>query len=98
MGRVEIVTLRVGSRAKKERGEEKGRKKVLFPRPFPALLDSPHFLLSFGVSTWRFREQNHYSVNSLIFMYFYQLNHELNMERGSGFEGFEFGVQCPHLV
>ena len=28
-------------------------------RPLPAPLDSPHFLLSSGVSTWRFREQKH---------------------------------------
>ena len=31
---------------------------LLTPRPLPAPFDSPHFLFSFRVSPWRFREQN----------------------------------------
>ena len=50
-----IVTLRVGVRAKKGEGGGGGEKIFLFFLPAPSL-DSPHFLLSSGVSTWRFRD------------------------------------------
>jgi len=57
LGRVEIVTLSVGVRAKKGEGEGKGRAfSLLSLRPLPPPLDSPHFLLSSGVLTWRFRD------------------------------------------
>ena len=61
LGRVAIVTLRVGARAKQGQGgggEEKKKILSLSPHPLPAPFDSPHFLLS-SVSTWRFREEKH---------------------------------------
>ena len=62
LGRVEIVTLGVGARAKEGKGEGGGEKKntpfsLLSPRPLPAPFDSPYFLISSGVSIWRFHDQ-----------------------------------------
>ena len=62
-GRVKTVTLRVGARAKERKGEGEGRKTTAFfllslPTPSFAPFESPRFLLWFGVSTWRFHEQN----------------------------------------
>ena len=64
-GRVKTVTLRVGVRAKEGKGEREGegRKNTAFfllslPTPSFAPFESPRFLLWFGVSTWRFHEQN----------------------------------------
>ena len=53
MGRVEIVTLTVGARAKEGKGGGGGEKKkyafsLLSPRPLPAPFDLPHLLLSSG--------------------------------------------------
>ena len=61
--RVKIVTLRVGARVKEGKGEGGGKPNpnpFLFslPFPYPAPFETPHFLFSFRVSTWRFREQN----------------------------------------
>ena len=72
MGRVEIVTLRVGARAKEGMGGGGGRKEgkrkekregkdeeggfSSLSPPPPRSLDSRHFLLS-SVSTWRFHEE-----------------------------------------
>ena len=60
---MKIVTLSVGVRVKEEKGEGGGKPNPnpnLFslPAPNPSPFDSPHFVLSFRVSTWRFREQN----------------------------------------
>ena len=55
LGRVEIVTLRVGVRAKE------GKEVFLFslPTPFPLPLTRPISSSLREVSTWRFREQKH---------------------------------------
>ena len=84
LGRVKIVTLRIGARAKEGERGGGGEKKMRLPEiivllgklrtlangapnwcflfslpaPYPAPFDSPHFLLSFRVSTWRSREQS----------------------------------------
>ena len=59
MGGVEIVTRRVGARAKEGKGEGRRRFSLLSPGPLSAPFDSPHFVISSGVSTWGFREQKH---------------------------------------
>jgi len=53
LGRVEIVTLTVGARAKEGKGGGGGEKKniafsLLSSRPLPAPFDSLHLLLSLG--------------------------------------------------
>ena len=58
MSRVEIATLLVGARVKEGKGGGEGRGFSL-PAPSPAPFDSPLFLLSFGVYTWRFHNQKH---------------------------------------
>ena len=58
LGRVKIVTLRVGARAKGGKRGGGGEKKISLPAPSPAPFDSPHFLHSFRASTSRCREQN----------------------------------------
>ena len=55
MSRVEIATLLVGARVKE--GKRGGASLSLPPPLLP--LTHPHFLLSFGVYTWRFHNQKH---------------------------------------
>ena len=62
LGRVEIVTRRVGARAKEGKGGRgRGEKRygvfLLSPRPLPVPFDSPISSSLREVSTWRFREQ-----------------------------------------
>ena len=59
MGRIEIVTLTVGARAKEGKGEGEGRKKILFSLPAPSLLPLTRPISSSlrEVSKWCFREQ-----------------------------------------
>ena len=59
LGRVEIVTLTVGARAKEGKGGGGGEKKNLFslPAPSPLPLTRPISSSLREVSTWRFREQ-----------------------------------------
>ena len=57
LGRIKIVTLRVGARAKEGKRGGEGEKKIfssLFLPPTPLHFDSPHFLPSFRVSTCAF--------------------------------------------
>ena len=57
LGRVKIVTLRVGARAKEGKRGGEGEKKIfssLFLPPTPLLLTRPHFLPSFRISTCAF--------------------------------------------
>ena len=58
LGRVEIVTLTVGARAKEGKGGGGGEKKILsLPAPSPLPLTRPISSSLREVSTWRFREQ-----------------------------------------
>ena len=61
-GKVEIVTLTVGARAKEGKGGGGREKKdtaffILSPRPLPVPFDSPISSSLREVSTWCFREQ-----------------------------------------